>query len=36
MGLRFHRSLRILPGIRLNIRKRGVSTSICRGAWHVE
>jgi len=33
MGFRFRRSIRILPGIRLNIGKRGVSTSIgVRGA----
>jgi hypothetical protein len=33
MGFRFHRSIKILPGIRLNFGKRGVSTSIgVRGA----
>jgi uncharacterized protein DUF4236 len=33
MGFRFRRSIRILPGIRLNFGKRGVSTSIgVRGA----
>jgi len=33
MGFRFRRSIRILPGIRVNIGKRGVSTSIgVRGA----
>jgi hypothetical protein len=33
MGFRFRRSIKILPGIRLNIGKRGVSTSIgVRGA----
>jgi uncharacterized protein DUF4236 len=33
MGFRFHRSLKILPGIRLNFGKRGISTSIgVRGA----
>ena len=33
MGFRFRRSIRIVPGIRLNIGKRGVSTSIgVRGA----
>jgi Protein of unknown function (DUF4236) len=33
MGLRFRRSIKILPGIRLNFGKRGVSTSIgVRGA----
>jgi hypothetical protein len=34
MGFRFRRSIRILPGVRLNIGKRGVSTSIGgRGHW---
>jgi len=34
MGFRFHRSVRILPGVRLNFSKSGVSTSIgTRGAW---
>ena len=33
MGFRFHRSVKILPGIRVNFGKRGVSTSIgVRGA----
>lgn len=33
MGWRFRRSIKILPGIRINIGKRGVSTSIgVRGA----
>lgn len=33
MGFRFRRSLKILPGIRLNFGKRGVSTSVgVRGA----
>jgi Protein of unknown function (DUF4236) len=33
MGFRFRRSIKILPGIRLNFGKRGVSTSIgVRGA----
>jgi hypothetical protein len=33
MGFRFRRSIRILPGIRLNFGKRGISTSIgVRGA----
>jgi len=33
MGFRFRRSIRILPGLRLNFGKRGVSTSIgVRGA----
>lgn len=34
MGFRFSRRLRILPGLRLNVSKSGVSTSIGRrGAW---
>lgn len=34
MGLRFRRSFRIIPGVRLNLSKSGVSTSIGRrGAW---
>jgi hypothetical protein len=34
MGFRFRRRVRILPGVRLNISKSGVSTSIGRpGAW---
>jgi hypothetical protein len=33
MGFRFRRSVKILPGVRLNFGKRGVSTSIgVRGA----
>jgi len=33
MGLRFHRSIKLLPGIRLNFGKRGISASIgVRGA----
>ena len=33
MGFRFRRSIRILPGVRVNLGKRGVSTSIgVRGA----
>jgi hypothetical protein len=33
MGFRFRRSVKILPGIRLNFGKRGISTSIgVRGA----
>ena len=33
MGFRFHRSIRLLPGIRLNFGKRGISASIgVRGA----
>jgi hypothetical protein len=33
MGFRFRRSIRILPGLRLNLGKRGVSASIgVRGA----
>jgi hypothetical protein len=34
MGWRFHRSVRIVPGLRLNFSKRGVSASVGqRGAW---
>jgi hypothetical protein len=34
MGFRFHRSIRLLPGVRLNLSKSGVSTSVgTRGAW---
>jgi len=34
MGFRFRRSFRLMPGIRLNVSKSGVSTSIGRrGAW---
>ena len=34
MGFRFQRRFRILPGLRLNISKSGISTSIgTRGAW---
>lgn len=34
MGLRFHRSVRLLPGVRLNLSKSGVSASFGRrGAW---
>jgi hypothetical protein len=34
MGFRFHRSIRLFPGVRLNLSKSGVSTSIGRpGAW---
>ena len=33
MGFRFRRSIRLLPGVRLNVGKRGISTSIgVRGA----
>jgi hypothetical protein len=33
MGLRFHRSIKLVPGVRLNAGKRGISTSIAaRGA----
>jgi hypothetical protein len=35
MGFRFRRSLRILPGIRLNFGKRGVSTSIGVKGAHI-
>jgi hypothetical protein len=34
MGFRFRQSIRILPGLRLNIGKRGMSTSVGgRGHW---
>jgi hypothetical protein len=34
MGFRFHHSLRVLPGVRLNLSKGGVSASVgIRGAW---
>src|SRR5215471_17285908 len=34
MGFRFHRSIRMLPGFRLNLSKSGVSASVgTRGAW---
>lgn len=34
MGFRFQRRIRLLPGIRLNISKGGISASIGRrGAW---
>ena len=34
MGFRFHRSVRLLPGLRLNLSKSGVSASVgTRGAW---
>src|SRR5665213_4060288 len=34
MGLRFSRRVKLLPGVRLNFGKTGVSTSIGRrGAW---
>jgi hypothetical protein len=34
MGFRFYRRIRLLPGVRLNVSKSGVSTSIGgRGAW---
>ena len=34
MGFRFRRSFRVFPGLRLNLSKSGVSTSIgTRGAW---
>jgi hypothetical protein len=34
MGLRFYRRFRILPGLRLNLLRSGVSTSIGgRGHW---
>ena len=34
MGFRFHRTVRLLPGLRLNLSKSGVSASVgTRGAW---
>lgn len=34
MGFRFYRRIRVLPGLRLNLSKTGISTSIGRrGAW---
>jgi uncharacterized protein DUF4236 len=34
MGFRFRRSFRLMPGIRMNVSKSGVSTSFgSRGAW---
>jgi hypothetical protein len=34
MGLRFRRRISILPGVRLNVSRSGISTSIgTRGAW---
>jgi hypothetical protein len=34
MGLRFRRSFRLIPGVRLNLSKSGVSASVGRrGAW---
>ena len=34
MGWRFSRRIRVLPGVRLNLSKSGISTSIAgRGAW---
>lgn len=34
MGFRFSRRIRLIPGVRLNLSKSGVSTSIGgRGAW---
>ena len=35
MGWRFRRSIRLFPGIRLNIGKRGVSTSIGVRGGHI-
>lgn len=37
MGFRFQRRIKIMPGVTLNVGKRGVSTSIGRrgGAYHV-
>src|SRR5437879_2047050 len=34
MGFRFRRSFKLIPGIRINLSKTGVSTSLgTRGAW---
>jgi hypothetical protein len=34
MGFRFRRTVRLLPGLRLNLSKAGVSASVgTRGAW---
>jgi hypothetical protein len=33
VGLRFYRRFRIAPGLRINLSKSGVSTSVGRGAW---
>jgi len=34
MSFRFHRTVRLFPGLRLNVSKSGVSASIgTRGAW---
>ncbi len=34
MGFRFRRSVRLLPGLRLNLSRSGVSASVgTRGAW---
>jgi hypothetical protein len=34
MGFRFHRTVRLFPGFRLNLSKSGVSASVgTRGAW---
>ncbi len=35
MGFRFRRTIKVLPGIRLNLSKSGVSTSIGRRGAHV-
>jgi hypothetical protein len=28
LGFRFHRSIRLLPGVRINLSRRGISTTI--------
>ena len=34
MALRFHRSINLIPGLKLNLGKKGISASIgARGAW---
>jgi hypothetical protein len=35
MGFRFHRSIKILPGIRINLGKRSASLSLGRRGAHV-
>ena len=35
MGFRFHKSIRIFPGVRLNLSKSGVSTTIGRPGANV-
>lgn len=35
MGFRFQRRIKIMPGVTLNVGKRGVSTSIGRRGAHI-